>query len=416
METSSKRISPRSLVREILNDSEDITLGHKNHVVNISSASSVNSSPGSASAGEIAQRNRERRERGRNIDRFVASVLDDTNSRNSRSGGGSPHLSFLGESPSRSVKIDDSIDDVSFEPLRPFEAHQDLPAPSQKQRLERKMKKHWKPITAACLVLVLVVGISLGTSKLKNKDNNEKPGSSVVETPILPMWPTESPTTHYPTYVPTNLPTSDTITASPISSSPISASPTLGPTSAHPTEPLATTKPTRGPTNLPTGRPTMVPEYYQMLKAAKYVSGTTERSEEVQDPFDNYTSPQSLAFHWLYYEGNPSHNILEFFEQYAVAVVFFSLTEIRQSSWGSSLSQDDFTAIRQPCGWSGVRCAYNYTSNMTHVTEVKLPMRGLKGPIPKEIGFLPYLTRLDLADNEIVGTIPEEIYNLQNLR
>lgn len=406
METTPKRLSPRSLVREILNDSEDITLGHKNHVVNISSASSVNSSPGNASAGEIAQRNRERRERGRNIDRFVASVLDDTSSRNSRSGGGSPHLSFPGENPSRSVNIDDSIDDVSFEPLRPFEAHQDLPAPSKKQRLERKMKKHWKPITAACLALVLVIGISLGTTKLKNKENNEKSGSTLVETPILPVWPTESPTTHYPTYSPTDLPTTDTVTASP----------TLGPTSAHPTDSLGTTQPTSGPTNLPTGRPTMVPEYYQMLKAAKYVSGTTERSGGGHDPFANFTSPQSLAFHWLYYEGNPSHDILEFFEQYAVAVVFFSLTEIRQSSWGSSLTQDDFTAIRQPCGWSGVRCAFNYTSNMTHVTEVKLPMRGLKGPIPKEIGYLPYLTKLDLADNEIVGTIPEAIYNLQNLR
>ena len=412
MESSPKR-SPKSRVRDLLNDCEDITLGHKNHVVNISSASSVNSSPGNASAGELAQRNRER---SMNIDRFVASVLDDTNNHNSRSGGGSPHpdnhlLSFLGENPSHSVNIDGLIDDVSFEPLRPFEAHQDLPAPSKKQRLERKMKKHWKPITAACLVLALVVGISLGTSKLKNEQKGEKPGSSLVETPIASTPPTGSPTTPYPTYSPTMLPTINTL----------SASPTAGPTTAppppteSPTE-SPTAKPTGGPTNLPTGRPTMVPEYYQMLKAAKYVSGTTERSGGVEDPFDNFTSPQSLAFHWLYFEGNPSHDILEFLEQYAVAVVFFSLTEIRQSSWDYGLSQDDFTAIRQPCGWPGVRCAYNYTSNMTHVTEIQLPMRGLKGPIPKEIGFLPYMTKVDLADNEIVGSIPEAIYSLENLR
>mmetsp|Transcript_33120 Transcript_33120/g.56098 ORF Transcript_33120/g.56098 Transcript_33120/m.56098 type:complete len:612 (-) Transcript_33120:27-1862(-) len=411
MESSPKR-SAKSLVRDILNDCEDITLGHMNHVVNISSASSVNSSPGNASAGELAQR---KSERGRNIDRFVASVLDDTNSHNSRSGGGSPHpdnslLSFLGETPSSSVNIDGLIDDISFEPLRPFDAHQDLPVPSKKQRLERKMKKHWKPITAACLAVALVFGISLGTSKLKNKQNDENPGSSFVGTPIAPIFPTDSPTTPFPSYSPTMLPTINAL----------SASPTLGPTpgtTSPPTE-SPTSKPTSGPTNLPTGRPTMVPEYYQMLNAAKYVSGTTERSGEGgDDPFDNFTSPQSLAFHWMYFEGNPSHNILEFFEQYAVAVVFFSLTGIRQSSLpGNSLPQDDFTATSQPCGWSGVRCAYNYTSNMTHVTEIKLPMRGLKGPIPKEIGFVPYLTKLDLADNEIPGTIPEAIYSLTKLR
>lgn len=412
MESSHKR-SPKSLVRDILNGCEDITLGHMNHVVNISSATSVDSSPGNASAGELAQRSRER---SRNIDRFVASVLDDTNSRNSRSSrssGGSPHpdnhiLSFLGESPSRRVDNNGLIDDVSFEPLRPFEAHQDPPVPSKKRRLEQKIKKHWKPITAACLVVALVFGISLGTSKLKNKHIDEKPGSSFVETPAAPVFPTESPTTAIPTYSPTmqHSPTMQ----------PTTKAPTLEPTTTSPTK-YPTTKPTNAPTNSPTDRPTMVPEYYQMLNAAKYVSGATTRSGDVfEDPFDDFTSPQSLAFHWMYFEGNPSHNILEFFEQYAVAVVFFSLTEIRQSSLRNSLAQDDFTATREPCGWSGVRCAYNYTSNMTHVTEIKLPMRGLKGTIPSEIGFLPYMTKLDLADNEIVGSIPEEIYSLTNLR
>ena len=412
MESSPKR-SPKSRVRDILNGCDDITLGHMNHVVNISSASSVNSSPGNASAGELARRNTER---GHNIDRFVASVLDDTNS---RSGGGSPHpdnhlLSFLGANPSRSrVNMHGLIDDVSFEPFSPFEAHQDPQVTSKKRRLAQSMKKHWKPITATCLVLALVFGIALGTSKLRNKNNGETPGSSTVGTPVAPISPTESPATAFPSYTPTMQPTTSAPGSPP--ASPITKTPTLEPTAAPPTE-YPTTKPTKAPTNSPTNRPTMVPEYYQMLKAAKYVSGMTERSGKDEDPFDDFTSPQSLAFHWMYFEGDPPHDILEFFEQYAVAVVFFSLTEIRQNSWGNSLAQDDFTATRQPCGWMGVRCAYNYTSNMTHVTEIKLPTKNLKGPIPNEIGFLPYMTKLDLADNEIVGTIPEEIYRLTNLR
>jgi hypothetical protein len=414
---SSPKRSPKSLVRDILNGCDDITLGHMNHVVNISSASSVNSSPGNASAGELAQRSRER---CRNIDRFVASVLDDTNiSRNNRSGGSPPHpdnhiLAFLGESTSRRVDLNGLIDDVSFEPFRPFESFQDPPVLSKKQRFEQKMKNHWKPITAACLVVALVFGISLGTSKLKNKHIGENPGSSFIGTPKAPVFSTESPTNAVPSYLPT---------VQPITSASGSKAPTLDPTTTSPTiYPTAkpTNKPTNPPTNKntnpPTPRPTMVPEYYQLLKAAKYVSGTMERTGEVEDPFDDFSSPQSLAFHWIYFEGSPSRNILEFFEQYAVAVVFFSLTEIRQSSWRNSLAQDDFTSTRQPCGWSGIRCAYNYTSNMTHVTEIKLPMKGLKGTIPSEIGFLPYITKLDLADNEIVGTIPEEIYSLTNLR
>ena len=407
MDSSPKRSAKaKSLVREILHDCGDITLGHKNHVVDISSASSVNSSPGNISAGELARRDRER---SRNIDRYVASVLDDTDMNNVRGNNiHSPHPEMNLPSiisDNHSFSIEGSIDDVSFEPLRPFEAHQDFPISSKKQKLKQKMKKYWKPISSVCFgLVVLVFSITFGTSKLKNRQRSENPGH--LGTTVVNIQPTDSPTTQFPSYSPTAEPT---ITFQ-------SIFPTLKPANSPPTE-YPSTAPTNAPTNIPTDRPTMEPEYYQMLKAAKYVSGLTERSSGVvNDPFDNFTSPQSLAFHWIFFEGDPSHNILEFFEQYAVAVVFFSLTEMRQSSWSNSITQDDFTTISQPCGWTGIRCAYNYTSNMTHVTEIKLPMKGLKGPIPKEIAFLPYLSKLDLADNEIDGTIPEAIYSLANLR
>lgn len=414
---SSPKRSPRSRVRDVLSDCDEITLGHKNHIVNISSASSVESSPGNASAGELARKNREW---GRSIDRYVAAVLDDASNSNSRQSGGdlppSPHpdnhlLAFLGEksAQSRSINTQGFIDDVSFQPIRPFEDHEGPPVPRRKERMEQQMKKHWKPITAVCLGVVLVLAISLGASKLRNGHHENKTGISAVATPL---YPTESPTTALPTYTPTIQPTTGSPTV-PIGTKTPTLEPTTAPPTGYPTKP-----PTNHPTLTPTNRPTMVPEYYQMLKAARYVSGSTERSggNNEEDPLDDFSSPQSLAFHWLYFEGNPSHDVLEFLEQYAIAVVFFSLTEIRQSSWSNNLAQDDFTATREVCGWDGVRCAYDYTSNMTHVTEIKLASNGLTGPIPKEIGFLPYLIKLDLADNEIVGTIPEEIYNLQNLR
>lgn len=77
---------------------------------------------------------------------------------------------------------------------------------------------------------------------------------------------------------------------------------------------------------------------------------------------------------------------------------------------------DEFTQRTEVCGWEGVRCAFNYTSEMVHVTEIKLGSRGLSGTIPDEISFLPYVSRLDLSDNEIVGTVPEGVYGLKRLR
>ena len=154
-----------------------------------------------------------------------------------------------------------------------------------------------------------------------------------------------------------------------------------------------------------------MPEAYnEMKRAAMYVSGS--------EPFDIISSTQSLAFHWLYHEGDPSDNLYEFFEQYAVAVVFFSLTRARtEYAPQNELVEDDlFTGRRDVCGWEGVRCALNYTSDMVHVTEIRLSNKGLTGTIPEEIRFLPYMNRLDLSDNEVGGTIPEKLYGLHRLR
>jgi Leucine-rich repeat (LRR) protein len=214
-------------------------------------------------------------------------------------------------------------------------------------------------------------------------------------------------------------------TASPIAetkNSPITNSPSTKPTpkpvlaSTKPTGSPSTAKPitptprptTAVPTLKPTPGPTMPEKYYEMLKAAKFVSGKTA--------FERTDTAQSLAFHWLYFTGNPSSNLYEFFEQYATAVIFFSLTKMYSTSLLPQDAGNDFTTRREICGWSGVRCAYNYTSETVHVTEIKLPAKKLTGPIPSEIGFLPYLITIDLANNDITGTIPEELYGLERLR
>jgi len=56
------------------------------------------------------------------------------------------------------------------------------------------------------------------------------------------------------------------------------------------------------------------------------------------------------------------------------------------------------------CDFTGVTCDINY-----HVTEINLPNYGLHGTIPTEIGFLPHLEVLNLADNDLVGNLPSDL-------
>ena len=175
-------------------------------------------------------------------------------------------------------------------------------------------------------------------------------------------------------------------------------------------------------------------------------SAAASTGAQAAPPPHSISTPQSLAFEWLYHEGNPSQNIYEFLEQYALATVFFSLTQARTSEYYMNLHEEDngtgdngtdvngvdsflmqartssdngigsFTEQKEVCGWTGVRCVYNYTTDTVHVTELDLANKGLTGSIPDEIAFLPYLTRLDLSDNEVKGTIPEGVYELKYLR
>ena len=154
----------------------------------------------------------------------------------------------------------------------------------------------------------------------------------------------------------------------------------------------------------------MPANYNEMKEAAMYVSGGKG--------FDTNTSPQSLAFDWLFYEGNPSTNLLEFFEQYAVSVLYFSLTQARTSfaDTNREVVFDEWTKTKEICGWQGVRCAFNYTSEMVHVTDIILSNTNLTGTIPNEISFLPKVKRLDLSDNEVSGTVPTDVYGMKRLR
>ena len=58
---------------------------------------------------------------------------------------------------------------------------------------------------------------------------------------------------------------------------------------------------------------------------------------------------------------------------------------------------------------------YGVTVNNNRVTGLDLHQNNLTGTIPQEIGDLTNLTRLSLYDNQLAGSIPNEIRNLTNL-
>ncbi|KAL7468520.1 hypothetical protein ACHAXS_008750 [Conticribra weissflogii] len=433
---SPKRVRTRNRIDEFVLPDED---GERIvNVPSINASASVASSLDGRSPVESASRAAWERA----IDRYVASVLEEH-----RNGSQPDELRVFSAAQNieKSTDVDTripSLDDASFAPVNPFEGD----TIERKNSKLARIRQHWKLLAVTCFGVSLILVISAGVASSKGGPKLGEEGTNVVITPETPVLgvpdptfaptpspsgfptpnstvpPTYNPTAESPTYLPTGNPIAAPTTIAPtipptsnpsstLSSEP-SQNPSLLPSNAPSTIPTieASVTPSSFPTPSPTTKPTMPGKYFEMKKAAEYVSG--------KDAFNSTSTAQSLAFHWLYFEGNPSSNIYEFFEQYAVAVVFFSLTRARMRSVGGNygLAQDDFTSRREVCGWSGLRCAYNYTSEISHVIEIKLAGKDLTGTIPSEIRFLPYLTRLDLSENKITGTIPEDLYHLRRLR
>lgn len=82
---------------------------------------------------------------------------------------------------------------------------------------------------------------------------------------------------------------------------------------------------------------------------------------------------------------------------------FYENTNLRDGGkWkGSNNWEDDETFL---CDFTGVTCDKDF-----HVTEINLKGRGLKGTIPDSLGFLQYLLKVDLSDNELEGFLPSDL-------
>jgi Leucine-rich repeat (LRR) protein len=88
-----------------------------------------------------------------------------------------------------------------------------------------------------------------------------------------------------------------------------------------------------------------------------------------------------------------------------------ALIALYDSTDGENWSDNTgWNVTNTPCSWYQIRC------DGGHVTVIDLPLNGLSGSIPAEMGNLINLETLYLADDQLSGSIPAELGNLSNLR
>lgn len=130
---------------------------------------------------------------------------------------------------------------------------------------------------------------------------------------------------------------------------------------------------------------------------------------------DDTNSPQFKAYQWMRQKDPISltnNDPARLGQRYAMATLYSSL-----------LGEIPFYATRDECSWPSVECNTHNTTNMFgseaswRVTEVNMAGQSLTGSIPREIGLLPSLISLDMAENpDLTGSIPDELYELNYLR
>ncbi|KAL6964044.1 hypothetical protein U1Q18_035097 [Sarracenia purpurea var. burkii] len=72
-----------------------------------------------------------------------------------------------------------------------------------------------------------------------------------------------------------------------------------------------------------------------------------------------------------------------------------------------------------PCSWTGIYCAQIGTSfdspELFRVIGLVLPNQQILGSIPEELGFIQHLRIIDLSNNFLNGTLPDSLFNASEL-
>jgi len=122
------------------------------------------------------------------------------------------------------------------------------------------------------------------------------------------------------------------------------------------------------------------------------------------------TTPQGRAFEWILHTDVAQLDALnaQLVERYVIAVLYFAFSGI---GW---ISSEQWLSKKPICNWQGITCTA--TQDGTHVTRIQLVNNELRGTIPDEIDQLLYLEELALHENKIYGSIPQTLSGIENIK
>lgn len=125
---------------------------------------------------------------------------------------------------------------------------------------------------------------------------------------------------------------------------------------------------------------------------------------------DDLTTPQGVAAEYIVdVDGSglcPGDDGLV--QRYALAVLYFSTNG---DNWAECFDGDDqcedgdsFLSEGSVCDWAGISC-----NGRDEVTRIELFDNGLSGTVPAELAVLPSLRNVQLQENSIGGTVPSAL-------
>jgi hypothetical protein len=149
------------------------------------------------------------------------------------------------------------------------------------------------------------------------------------------------------------------------------------------------------------------------------VANAPDGGASLKDP----SSPQSAALSWLYDPINKEYSDSRLLQRYALATLYYA-TNLNNDSWKiTSLWLTD----TNECDWHNTSESPDVCTTTTIMTSdgsiienivyrnLDLRENGLKGTIPDEISLLTSLKTIRLSKNELTGSIPSHVTTLNRL-
>ena len=139
----------------------------------------------------------------------------------------------------------------------------------------------------------------------------------------------------------------------------------------------------------------------------RLVSMIQDWSFTQSESLEDHESPQTRALDWILRSEISMiewdcQNLLK--EKFALATLFYATNG--NESW---VSTDGWMSSDSICSWYGITC-----NSRGAIRRLDLSQNGLASSIPPEVALLN-LESLGLYSNELVGTIPKELYRMTDL-